>query len=95
VPYYDTLKTVQANIHKTTSCREHNLHDPISEHQLMKFQRSDGMVTFSQERIFSDKGFRLGYALHEAGVSRSQYAREAVRQLIPREKERTTGIVPY
>ena len=37
----------------------------------------------------------LGNALHEAGVARSTYARDKVREVIPRSEERTTGIKPY
>ena len=45
------------------------------------------------KKIFNDLCFRLGHALHEAGVANADAAGDVVKQLVPREKEeRTTGI---
>ena len=60
----------------------------------MQFQRNV-LTSFSNERVFSDKKFRFSHALHEAGVANSAYAKQAVSELSPRYKERTTGIDPF
>lgn len=95
VPYYEAIHSITSNIHKTTSCRKNNIYDPYASTKLLDFQRQDGMSSFTNERVFSDTKFRLGHALHEAGVANSLYAREIVRRLIPRLPERSTGIAPY
>ena len=93
VPYYENIQKILPNIHKTTFCRKSDVYDSSCSRNLMDFQRKY-MPSFSNERLFSDKKFRLSYALHEAGVANSSYARDIVKKFIPRMPERTTGIEP-
>ena len=50
--------------------------------------------TFTDDRFFSDTKFRLTHALHGSGVANTAYSHAIVKQLIPRVRERITGIMP-
>ena len=86
VPYWDNILEVHANIHGTTVARENGAyHEDVSgltafQHGLSKLQ------SFTNEKVFSDRRFRLGHALHEAGISQTAAARDAVARAAPRER---------
>ena len=92
VPYYQSIKDTTSDIHKTTKSRENDVYGGRSK--LADFQ-SGNLKSFTNDKLFSDKNWRLGNALHEAGVANSTYARDIVRAQIPRVEARTTGIKPY
>eukprot|EP00956_Cyclotella_meneghiniana_P040092 scaffold186349_cov36-Cyclotella_meneghiniana.AAC.1 len=97
VPYYGTLlNNITPDIHKTTEARKNDVY-MSRDNSLADFQCGlQQLRSFTNDRVFSDIKFRLANALHEAGVARSTYARNVVRDAIPRAKEeRTTGIQPY
>eukprot|EP00956_Cyclotella_meneghiniana_P035277 scaffold113296_cov42-Cyclotella_meneghiniana.AAC.1 len=96
VPYYGTLRNITPDIHKTTEARKNDVY-MSRDNSLADFQCGlQQLRSFTNDRVFSDSKFRLANALHEAGVARSTYARNVVRDAIPRAKEeRTTGIQPY
>ena len=92
VPYYQSIMDTTSDIHKTTKSRENDVYGGRSK--LADFQ-SGNLKSFTNDKLFSDKNWRLGNALHEAGVANSTYARDIVRAQIPRVEARTTGIKPY
>lgn len=82
VPYYKSIMDKTSDIHKSTQARKHDV-------------QSGKVKNFTNEKLFSDSRFRLGNALHEAGLANSTYARDVVRQAVPRVEATTTGIKPY
>ena len=92
VPYYKDIMNKSSDIHKTTEARKQDVYGGRSK--LADFQ-SGRLKSFTNEKVFSNANFRLGHALHEAGVANSAYARDAVRNAIPRVEARTTGIKPF
>jgi len=90
-PYYNNIMNKEADIHKTTFARKQDFfrRSQLPDHQ------SGNLKSFTTEKVFSDSKFRLSNALHEAGVSNTAYARDVIRQAIPRAEARTTGIQPY
>ncbi len=86
VPYWDNILDVSPNIHGTTVARENGAyHEDATgltafQHGLSKLQ------SFTNEKVFSDRRFRLGHALHEAGISQTAAARDAVARAAPRER---------
>mmetsp|Transcript_7176 Transcript_7176/g.15468 ORF Transcript_7176/g.15468 Transcript_7176/m.15468 type:complete len:593 (-) Transcript_7176:32-1810(-) len=92
VPYYGTIMKANSDILKSTESRKNDIYQGRSE--LADFQ-SGNLKSFTNEQLFSDSRFRLGNALHAAGLARTEYARDVVRDAIPRCEERTTGIKPY
>jgi hypothetical protein len=92
VPYYRNIVTTSSDIYKTTEARKNDVYAGRGE--LADFQ-SGKFKSFTEERVFSDSKFRLGNALHEAGVANTTYARDVIRRMIPRREEHTTGIKPY
>ena len=95
VPYYKDIMNALPDIHKTTEARKNDTY--ISrDASLADFQCGlQQLRSFTNDKVFSDSKFRLANALHEAGVSQSVYARNVVREAIPRSAERTTCIKPY
>lgn len=78
---------VQSNIHGTTACRDNDVYHGDTTGGLAAFQLGlSKLHGFTNEKIFSDRKFRLGYALHEAGAAGTVAARDIVRQEMPREK---------
>lgn len=94
VPYHATIKNIKSNLQKSTESRMNDIYEPSSDSGLTDFQMGK-MTSFSNERVFSDPKFRLGFAFHEKGLASSAYAVAVMKRLIPRETERTTGIQPY
>ena len=95
VPYYSSIMNLSADIFRTTVARSHDVYEG-TDPNLADFQCGLGKLrSFTNEKVFSDRRFRLGHALHEAGVAQSSYARTAVKSLVPRQVERTTGIEPF
>ena len=92
VPYYKSIMDKTSDIHKSTQARKHDVYGGRSD--LADFQ-SGKVKNFTNEKLFSDSRFCLGNALHEAGLANSTYARDVVRQAVPRVEARTTGIKPY
>jgi hypothetical protein len=92
VPYWDKVLAAEADLSKTTKARENDVYcEDLSG--LYSFQQGDGKLrSFTNEKVFSDVRFRLGAALHAAGVSHTAASGAMIRQLIPRAPERTTGI---
>jgi len=90
-PYYNNIMNKEADIHKTTFARKQDFfrRSQLPDHQ------SGNLKSFTTDHVFSDSKFRLSNALHEAGVSNTAYARDVIRQAIPRTEARTTGIQPY
>ena len=90
-PYYNNIMNKEADIHKTTFARKQDFfrRSQLPDHQ------SGNLKSFTTDKVFSDSKFRLSNALHEAGVSNTAYARDVIRQVIPRAEARTTGIQPY
>ena len=90
-PYYNNIMNKEADIHKTTFARKQDFfrRSQLPDHQ------SGNLKSFTTDKVFSDSKFRLSNALHEAGVSNTAYARDVIRQAIPRAEARTTGIQPY
>lgn len=96
VPYHMNIVHKKADIFKTTTARTNGVYQPGDEQHESRFSFQHGVpASFSEHRCFSDFKFKLTHALHEAGIARSSYSRAIVKQLIPREKERTTGIEPF
>ena len=93
VPYYKDIINATSDIHKTTEARKNDVHTS-RDSSLAEFQRGE-LRSFTNDKVFSDSKFRLANALHEAGLAQSTYARNVVRNAIPRQEERTTGIQPY
>ena len=91
-PYQKTITDLQPDIHKSTKARHFDLFRRQSD--LADFQ-SGRHTSFSEDKIFSDKKFRLAHSLHEAGINKTIEARDVVRNVIPLKEERTTGIKPY
>ena len=94
VPYHSTIKNIKSNIQKSTESRMNDIYEPSSDTGLTDFQMGK-LKSFTNERVFSDPKFRLGFALHEKGLASTAYAVAVMKRLIPRETERTTGIQPY
>lgn len=92
VPYYKSIMDKTSDIHKSTQARKHDVFGGRSD--LADFQ-SGKVKNFTNEKLFSDSRFRLGNALHEAGLANSTYVRDVVRQAVPRVEATTTGIKPY
>ena len=92
VPYWDKLVAAEADLSKTTKARENDVYcEDLTG--LYTFQQGEGKLrSFTNEKVFSDVRFRLGAALHAAGVSQTAASAAMIRQLIPRAPERTTGI---
>lgn len=87
VPYWDNILDVQATfMNGTTVARENGAyHEDVTgltafQHGLSKLQ------SFTNKKVFSDRRFRLGHALHEAGISQTAAARDAVARAAPRER---------
>ena len=92
VPYYERLLNAKADLSKMTVARENDVYQEDLT-GLSDFQHGEGKLrSFTNEKVFSDVRFRLGAALHAAGIAQSAASRAVVRQLIPRAPERTTGI---
>lgn len=92
VPYYDRILNASADLSKTTVARANDIYEEDLT-GLYSFQQGDGKLTsFTNEKVFSDLKFRLGAALHAAGVAQSAASKAVVRKLVPRMPERTTGI---
>jgi len=89
VPYWDNLLDVQAShgtVHATTVARENGAYHEDAT-GLAAFQHGlSKLHSFSNEKVFSDRNFRLGHALHEAGISQTAAARDAVARAAPRER---------
>ena len=86
VPYFDKILDVQANIHGTTVARENAAYHEDST-GLTAFQHGlSKLHSFTDDKIFSDRAFRLGHALHEKGISHTVAARDAVALCCPRER---------
>ena len=86
VPYWDSILDVQANIHGTTVARENGAYHEDAT-GLTAFQHGlSKLHSFTNEKVFSDRRFRLGHALHEAGISQTAAARDAVARAAPRER---------
>ena len=95
VPYYSSIINKKSDLHKSTIARTNDVFEPESS-GLADFQLGEKRIrSFTTEKLFSDQRFRLGNALHEAGLAKTQYAKEVVKRLIPRKMERTTGIEPF
>lgn len=98
VPYYNSIQNITSNVRDaSTEARRSDIFQPFSIGGLKEFQAVGNakLHSFSENKIFSDQKFRLADALHQAGVARSKYAGEIVKQIIPRQVERTTGIQPH
>lgn len=93
VPYYKTIINTVSDIQKTTEARKNDVYTSRDK-SLADFQ-SGQLKSFTNDKVFSDSKFRLANALHEAGLAQSAYAKNIVRNAIPRQEERTTGIKPY
>ncbi|EJK49949.1 hypothetical protein THAOC_31127 [Thalassiosira oceanica] len=91
-PYTKTLQGLTADIHKTTESRKQDVYS--GRNDLLDCQ-ANRQTNFGTDRLFSDSKFRLGNALHEAGIANTSAARDAVRMAIPRTEARTTGIRPF
>ena len=86
VPYFDRILDIQANIHGTTVARENAAYQEDST-GLTAFQHGlSKLHSFTDEKIFSNRAFRLGHALHEKGISHSVAARDAMALCCPRER---------
>ena len=95
VPYYQAMIDAKADLSKMTVARENDVYVEDGR-GLLDFQIGAGkMRSFTNEKVFSDVRFRLGVALHAAGISQTAAARDIVKRLVPREAERTTGIKPF
>ena len=95
VPYYKNIIDATPDIYKTTEARKADIFTK-RDTSLADFQCGlHQLKSFTNDKVFSDSKFRLANALHEAGLARSSYARDVVRNAIPRKEERTTGIRPY
>ena len=90
-PYYEAIMDKSADIHKSTHARKMDIYD---RPKLADFQ-SGNLKSFTNDRVFADANFRLGNALHEAGLAKTDYARDVIRVAIPRSEARTTHIKPY
>ena len=91
-PYQEKILDLESDVLKTTKARQNDFYR--RQNDLADFQRGT-LRSFSDERCFSDNKYRLAHALHEAGINNTVAARDAVRNVIPRKEERTTGIRPY
>eukprot|EP00985_Skeletonema_marinoi_P034569 scaffold44265_cov139-Skeletonema_marinoi.AAC.1 len=91
-PYQKKIADLSADIHKSTNARQNDFFRRQSD--LADFQL-DRHTSFTDEKLFSDKKFRLANSLHEAGINKTIAARDVIRNVIPRTEERTTGIKPY
>jgi len=95
VPYYEKIVNSEADINKTTKCRENDIYEK-DETGLMQFQHGQKKRHFfTDEKLFSNFRFRLADELSRAGMSQTKYARDVIKNIIPRNPERTTGIVPF
>ncbi len=92
VPYYGTIMKANSDIHKSTESRKRDVYQGRMD--LADFQCGN-LKSFTDEQLFRDSRFRLGNALHAAGLAHTEYARDVMREAIPRCQERTTGIEPY
>lgn len=92
VPYWENVQNAKADLDKTTKARENDFYqEDLSG--LYGFQQGEGKLrSFTNEKVFSDVRFRLGAALHAAGVSHTQASRDMIRMMVPRQPERTTNI---
>lgn len=91
VPYFDKILDVQPNIHGTTVARENAAYHEDST-GLTAFQHGlSKLHSFTNEKIFSDRAFRLGHALHEKGISHTVAARDAMALCCPRERNPICG----
>jgi len=93
VPYFEKILNAKADLSKNTVCREHDIYEEDLR-GLHDFQ-SKQLSCFSNEKVFSDVRFRLGAALHAAGVARSAASRSLVKSIVPRDMNRTTKIMPH
>jgi len=92
VPYYENIMNAKADLGKSTVARENDVWEE-DRSGLTDFQHGVGKLrSFTNEKVFSDVRFRLGAALHAAGIAQTAASRAVVRQMIPREPERSTGI---
>lgn len=94
VPYYSKIMNLEADPLRMTIARTNDIYEPAATNGLADFQQG-ALRSFSNEKVFSDLRFRLGNALHEAGVAQTPYARAVIKKLVPRAPERTTGIEPH
>ncbi|KAL3799678.1 hypothetical protein ACHAWO_002862 [Cyclotella atomus] len=95
VPYYRNIINTVPDIHKTTKARTNDVYTGRDASRTDFQCGLQQLKSFTNDKVFSDPKFRLANALHEVGVANSTYARDVVRQTIPRQEERTTGIKPY
>ncbi len=95
VPYHKSIITKKADLTKSTAARSNDIFEPSCSDDLKDFQLGlQRLKCFTDERIFSDPKFRLAHALHESGKANTAYSLAVVKQIIPRNQERTTGIDP-
>ena len=86
VPYWDNILDVRANIHGSTVARENAVYHKDST-GLTAFQHGlSKLHSFTNDKVFSDRAFRLGHALHERGISHTAAARDAVALCCPRQR---------
>ena len=92
---FHTIKRITSNLEKTTASRFYDNFESSVDTGLEDFQQGRKKTTsFDNKKIFSDAKFRFAYELHNAGIQRTAYAFAAVKELITRQTERTTGIEP-
>ncbi len=92
VPYWDAVENAKADLGKGTVATENGGYKEDMR-GLEDFQIGVGKLnSFTNEKVFSDVRFRLGAALHAAGIAGTAASGAVIRRLIPREPERTTGI---
>ena len=86
VPYWDNILDARSNIHGTTVARENAAYQEDTT-GLTAFQHGlSKLHSFTEEKIFSDRAFRLGHALNEKGISHTVAARDAIALCCPRER---------
>ena len=77
--YAEAIAQAQSDLSKTTAAFDQAVFDAAD------FHRNPNSVTtgFSDKKLFADPRFKLGYALHAAGVNGSAAAAVAVRRACP------------
>ena len=95
VPYHSSIISKKADLTKSTAARANDIFVPSCSDDLRDFQLGlQKLNCFTDEKIFSDPKFRLAHALHESGKANTAYSLAVVKQIIPRQQERTTGMHP-
>jgi len=85
VPYYDAIQAAVADLSKTTAAAEAHRADnrPDPDACRTGLAYADGGVPgLSDERVFADVRFKLGFALRAAGLSGSVAAKAAVQRAV-------------